>query len=114
MLLLVGQVPRAFRGREAWQEIDYAHTFDGSRRRRGRSTAPSGFRSTWHAPLRCALRAPGAVVLALPEDVLAETADVADGAPVVIEHAPLRADDLGLVGESSLPPSVRCSRRRGG
>ena len=29
MLLLVGEVPRAFRGREAWQEIDYAHTFDG-------------------------------------------------------------------------------------
>ncbi len=29
MLLLVGQVPRAFRGREAWQEIDYASTFDG-------------------------------------------------------------------------------------
>ena len=24
MLLLVGQVPRAFRGREAWQELDYA------------------------------------------------------------------------------------------
>ncbi len=29
MLLLVGQVPRAFRGREAWQEIDYAETFGG-------------------------------------------------------------------------------------
>ena len=27
MLLLVGQVPRAFRGREAWQELDYAHAF---------------------------------------------------------------------------------------
>jgi acetolactate synthase-1/2/3 large subunit len=38
-------------------------------------------------------------VLALPEDVLAETADVTDGAPVVIEHTPLRADDLGLFGE---------------
>ena len=29
MLLLVGQVPRAFRGREAWQELDYAQVFGG-------------------------------------------------------------------------------------
>ena len=29
MLLLVGQVPRAFSGREAWQELDYAEVFGG-------------------------------------------------------------------------------------
>ena len=29
MILLVGQVPRAFRGREAWQELDYAQVFGG-------------------------------------------------------------------------------------
>jgi acetolactate synthase-1/2/3 large subunit len=29
MLLLAGQVPRAFRGREAWQELDYAQVFGG-------------------------------------------------------------------------------------
>ena len=34
MLLLVGQVPRAFRGREAWQEIDYGEHF--RRDRQGR------------------------------------------------------------------------------
>jgi acetolactate synthase-1/2/3 large subunit len=100
MLLLVGQVLRAFRGREAWQEIDYAHTFDGIAK--AAWEIDSAGRVPEHMARAFALALsgrPGPVVLALPEDVLAETADVEDGAPVVIEHPPVRADDLGRFGE---------------
>ena len=53
MLLLVGHVPRAFQGREAWQEIDYASVFGGDREGglAGRH-APSAFPSTSRAPSR--------------------------------------------------------------
>ena len=58
LILLVGQVPRAFAGREAWQELDYAQVV--RRHREGgvaRSTAPSGSPSTWRARSRSRSRA---------------------------------------------------------
>jgi acetolactate synthase-1/2/3 large subunit len=83
LLLLVGQVPRGVRGREAFQEVDY-----------GRLFAPL---AKWAAEVDSAARLPelvarafhvatsgrpGPVVLSLPEDVQVEEADVADAAPV--------------------------------
>jgi acetolactate synthase-1/2/3 large subunit len=79
MLLVVGQVARAMRGREAFQEVDYETMF-----------APL---AKWACEIREAKRIPevlarayavalsgrpGPVVLALPEDVLVEEADVED------------------------------------
>ena len=73
MLLLVGQVPRAFRGREAWQEIDYASTFDGIAKAAWEVESADAIPEMWsgRSPLALSGR-PGPVVLALPEDVLAE------------------------------------------
>jgi acetolactate synthase-1/2/3 large subunit len=90
LLLLVGQVPRAHLGREAFQELDvpavfgpmakWAATVDDPARipellGRAAATALSGRR--------------GPVVLALPEDVLTELVDVADApAPAVPRLVP--------------------------
>jgi acetolactate synthase-1/2/3 large subunit len=83
MVLLIGQVPREHRGREAFQEIDYEQMFgrvakwvyeiDRTERipeivARAFATAVAG--------------RPGPVVLSLPEDVLSDLTDVADALPV--------------------------------
>ena len=83
LLLFIGQVERAFRGRGAFQEIDYREMF--------------GAIAKWVVEIDEAARIPeliaravqlatggrpGPVVIALPEDMLADTADAAD-APAV-------------------------------
>lgn len=94
MIMFIGQVPRGFRGREAFQEVDYEAMFgplakwavevdDAARLpeivARAFSVAVSG--------------RPGPVVVALPEDMLTDRVDVAD-APAYrrVEPAPAPAD----------------------
>ena len=82
MILFIGQVRRGFKDREAFQEVDYRQMF-----------APL---AKWAAQIDEAARIPeyvsrafhlavsgrpGPVILALPEDVLAEEAQVADPGP---------------------------------
>jgi acetolactate synthase I/II/III large subunit len=90
MILFVGQVERAFRGREAFQELDYPAVF--------------GSMAKWVVEVEDAARLPeivsrafavamagrpGPVVIALPEDMLVDTADVADAPRVEpVEIAP--------------------------
>jgi acetolactate synthase-1/2/3 large subunit len=95
MLLLVGQVPRSHRGREAFQEIDVAAVF--------------GSMAKWAAEIDDAARIPemlsraittsvsgrpGPVVLAMPEDVLEEVTAVADAAPATPRQASPAGGDL--------------------
>jgi acetolactate synthase-1/2/3 large subunit len=95
MLLLVGQVPRAFRGREAWQELDYERVFGGIAKAAWEVESAERIPEHLARAFSLALSGrPGPVVLALPEDVLAEEADVTDGSPVEIEHAAPRQEDL--------------------
>lgn len=83
VILFVGQIERGMRGRGAFQEMDFAQAFGGW--------------TKWAAEIDQALRIPemcsrafhtalqgrqGPVVLALPEDMLRETAAVADAPPV--------------------------------
>jgi acetolactate synthase I/II/III large subunit len=100
MLLLVGQVPRAFRGREAWQELDYERVFGGIAKAAwevdGAERIPEHLAEAFSVALS---GRPGPVVLALPEDILAEEAEVADGARVETERVAPAAADLERLHE---------------
>jgi acetolactate synthase-1/2/3 large subunit len=100
MILLVGQVPRAFRGREAWQELDYAQVFGGIAK--AAWEVDSAERMPEHVAEAYSLAVsgrPGPVVLSLPEDVLAESADVEDGARVDAPRVEPGAADLARLRE---------------
>ena len=90
MLLFIGQIGRHMKGREVFQEADYRQTFrdlakwveeiDQAAR------IPEIVSHAFHVAMS---GRPGPVVLALPEDMLAEAADVAAGPRVeVAEPAP--------------------------
>lgn len=95
MILLIGQVARGMTDREAFQEIDYRRMFgqmakwvaqiDDVRR------IPEYISRAWHLALA---GRPGPVVLALPEDVLSEVADIADARPVAVTRAAPDPNDL--------------------
>src|ERR1700716_2199154 len=95
MILLLGQVGRDMMEREAFQEIDYRQMF--------------GPMSKWVAQIDDARRIPefisrafftatsgrpGPVVLALPEDMLTDTAEVPDAPPYT--PVPIAPDDRAL------------------
>src|SRR5436190_8857154 len=82
LVLLIGQVPRRQRGREAFQELDYGRLFgemakwvvelDGVER------IPEFIARAFHVS---SSGRPGPVVVAMPEDVLALEGEVADAMP---------------------------------
>ncbi len=100
LILLIGQVGRHAMEREAFQEIDYRRMF--------------GPMAKWVAQIESAERVPelvarafhtatsgrpGPVVLALPEDMLVEQADVPDAIPFTAAQAGPRGDDLARMRE---------------
>ena len=100
LLLLVGQVPRAFRGREAWQELDYAQVFGGIAKAAWEIDAPERIPEQVAEAYSAAISGrPGPVVLALPEDVLAEEADAADGVRVDAPCIAPSADEVARARE---------------
>jgi acetolactate synthase-1/2/3 large subunit len=100
MLLLVGHVPRAFTGRDAWQEIDYATSFAGFAKAAWHVDRADRLPEHVERAFALALSGrPGPVVLALPEDVLAEEADVADATPVETPRTAPRQEDLARLHE---------------
>jgi len=100
MILFVGHVPRGVQGREAWQELDYTRVFGGIAK--AAWSVDSAVRIPEHVARAFSLALsgrPGPVVLALPEDVLAEMADAPDSAPVRIGQAAPRESDLAALRE---------------
>lgn len=76
-LLLVGQVPRAHLRRGAFQELDYSKFFSGTAKWSAEITDPSRVGEIMAQAIAAACAGtPGPVVVALPEDVLDETADI--------------------------------------
>jgi acetolactate synthase-1/2/3 large subunit len=83
LLLLVGQVSRAVRGREAFQELEVPAVFGPMARWAAEADDPARLPELVSRAVRVATSGrPGPVVLSLPEDVLAGSARVADARPV--------------------------------
>jgi acetolactate synthase-1/2/3 large subunit len=111
MILLVGHVPRAFRGREAWQEIDYERSFGSIAKAAWHIDRADRIPEHAERAFSLALSGrPGPVVLALPEDVAAEEADVADADPVQIAQPSPSEGDLArlreLLGHAERPLAI--------
>jgi acetolactate synthase-1/2/3 large subunit len=81
LILFVGQVPRSHRGREAFQELDYARMFGEMAKWVAEVEEAAAFPEVAARAFHVATSGrPGPVVVALPEDVLGEEADVEDAA----------------------------------
>jgi acetolactate synthase I/II/III large subunit len=123
MILLVGQAPRPFLGRDAFQELDYPHAFGGLGLAKWVVEAESAERLPELVARAFAVATsgrPGPVVLALPEDVLMEETDAADATPAHIARpGPSDADlrrlrelveraerPLAIVGEGGWSPQT--------
>jgi acetolactate synthase I/II/III large subunit len=94
MIMFVGQVPREHRDREAFQEVDLDAMFAPLAKWTATIDRAERIPEYVSRAYRVAVAGrPGPVVLALPEDVLSETADVADAAPhqIVRPSPPARA-----------------------
>jgi acetolactate synthase I/II/III large subunit len=98
LVLFVGQVPLAHRGREAFQELDYLTAFGGYSKLVVEVEAPADFpEATARAFHTAASGRQGPVVVSLPEDVLADEVDVDDAEAVPPARATPSAQDLGRV-----------------
>ncbi len=93
MILFVGQVARDTKGREAFQEMDYASVFGSQTKWAVEIDCIERIPEIVHRAFHTALSGrPGPVVVALPEDMLTEMAAVADAPPChATEMAPTAA-----------------------
>ncbi len=78
LVVLIGQIERGMRGRDAFQEVDYGRLFGGMAKWVAEidsaDRVPEMISRAFHTAMA---GRPGPVVLALPEDTLTELADVA-------------------------------------
>jgi acetolactate synthase-1/2/3 large subunit len=111
LILFVGQVGRKVRGREAFQEVEFRQMFAPLAKWVAEIDSPVRIPEMVSRAFHIAVSGrPGPVVLALPEDVLGEAAEVADAAPYRAgEAAPTRAaleEMHDLIGRSERPVMI--------
>ena len=95
MVLFIGQVPGEFADREAFQEIDYRQMFGPMAKWAAQIDRPERMHEyVSHAFHLATSGRPGPVVLALPEDMLTQTASVPDVAPYQVVQASPSASDM--------------------
>lgn len=95
MILFIGQVESAFKGREAFQEVDYRQMFGGLAKWATEIDDIRRIPEIVARAFRVALSGrPGPVVIGLPEEVLFGSAQVADITPVPINRAAPTTDAL--------------------
>jgi acetolactate synthase I/II/III large subunit len=100
MIVFIGQVPGEFADREAFQEIDYRQMFGPMTKWVAQIDRPERMHEYVSHAFHLAMSGrPGPVVLALPEDMLTQTASVADVAPYqVVQASPSPSDMEKLRG----------------
>jgi acetolactate synthase I/II/III large subunit len=108
MLVFIGQVARAFRGREAFQEVDFEKFFAPLAKWAVEIDDPARIPEIVARAIRVATQGrPGPVVISLPEDMLTEEATVPDAPPVeAAETWPAAADMMRLqkmIGQAKQP-----------
>ena len=95
LILFVGQVPREFRGREAFQEVDYEAMFAPLAKWAVEVTDPARLPEIMARAFATATGGrPGPVVISLPEDMLVEQVEVADVAVARLPKPEPTEDDL--------------------
>ncbi|MFK3799940.1 thiamine pyrophosphate-binding protein [Pseudomonas sp. NPDC088444] len=108
MILFVGQIESSFKGREAFQEVDYVQMFGGLAKWAVEIDSIERIPEIVSKAFSIALSGrPGPVVVALPEEVLFGSADVADAEAVRVAHAAPDAATLaelqGLLAAATRP-----------
>src|SRR5258705_490223 len=99
MILFIGQVPGEFADREAFQEMDYRHMFGPMAKWVAQIDRPERMHEYVSHAFHLAMSGrPGPVVLALPEDMLTQTAGVADVSPYQIVQASPSGGDMDKLG----------------
>ncbi len=100
MVILIGQVPRGHRHREAFQEIDYRGFYGPLCKTVLEVEQAARLPELLAQAFHCARSGrPGPVAVVLPEDVLAERAEVADAAPRAATLPGPAPADLAALGE---------------
>ncbi len=95
MILFIGQVGRDMVDREAFQEVDYRQMFGPLAKWAAQIDQTERIPEyVSHAYHLATSGRPGPVVLALPEDMLSSSAEVADSRPAARVEAKLAAEDL--------------------
>jgi acetolactate synthase-1/2/3 large subunit len=99
MILFIGQVPSEFSDRESFQEMDYRHMFGPMAKWVAQIDRPERMHEYVSHAFHLAMSGrPGPVVLALPEDMLTQTAVVADVSPYQVVQASPSAGDMARLG----------------
>ncbi|MBR0798908.1 thiamine pyrophosphate-binding protein [Bradyrhizobium jicamae] len=110
MILFVGQVDTGMREREAFQELDYKAVFGTMAKWAVEIDRPDRIPELVARAFRVALQGrPGPVVISLPENMLTETAAVADAPkvePAATWPAPADLERLGAMLASAKAPIV--------
>lgn len=95
MILFIGQIDRGLRDREGFQEVDYRAMFGALAKWVAEIDSAARIPEYLARAFQCATSGrPGPVVLALPEDMLAETVVVADARAYAATQAAPRAGDM--------------------
>lgn len=98
MILFVGQIPRGHRDREAFQEVDHRALFGPIAKWAAEVDATERLPEYVARAFAVAVSGrPGPVVLALPEDMLSATAEVADLDPMPPAPAPVSPAQVAAV-----------------